>query len=282
MRKNLVGLATFALYMGVMAGMAWSQDFEKSYNLRAGGTISFSNTSGDISLTGAAVTAVTVKAIREGRDKDAVEIIDQSTSDHISFKVQYPQGGQINASVHFLIQVPSASEYKFDNLSTASGDIEVTNVAGEVSANTASGDIKISQVAGNVRANSASGDVSISKVKGNVQANAASGDISALNVAGMVSANTASGDVEAEVTQFEGSGEMKFSSASGDVTVKVPNLLNAQVQMSTASGDIKSDFPLNYEKPQGGGKKASGSFGNGSISLKISAASGNVRLVKFD
>jgi DUF4097 and DUF4098 domain-containing protein YvlB len=280
MKKKLTGLAAFGLLMGLMIGTAWSQDFEKSYNLAAGGTISFANVSGDISITGANIKAVTVKAIREGRDKDAVEIIDQSGSSLISFKVEYPRGGNFDASVRFLVEVPSAYEYKFDKLSTASGDIEIINVAGEINASTASGDIKISQVTGNVRANSASGDLNISKVQGDVKASAASGDITVLNIAGMVTANTASGDVEAEVIRFEGNGEMRFASATGDVTVRVPNQLNAQVQISTGSGDIQSDFPLNYEKPTGGGKKASGNFGAASILLRISSASGNACLVK--
>ncbi len=282
MRKTVLGLAAFGLWVMLAITTAWGQDFQKNYALTSTGTISISSVSGDISVTGANVPTLSVRAIREGRDKDVVEIVDQSTPDHVSLKVQYPKdGGNYQASVRFVVQVPNGSQYKYDKLSTASGDIEVANVAGEFAANTASGDITISQFNGNITANTASGDLKVTNVQGNVQANSASGDVEILGAAGMVSAKTASGDVNVELTQIDGTGEMKFASASGDVTVKVPNQLNAEIQMSTGSGDIKSDFPVSIEKTEGGGKKASARFGAGTVILRISAASGDVHLVKF-
>jgi DUF4097 and DUF4098 domain-containing protein YvlB len=281
MKKNIMGFALFAILAGLMIPTASSQDLQKTYSLPPGGTISIANLSGNISVTGYNGSALSISAIREGRDKQMVEIVDQSTPDHVSLKVQYPRdGGNYEASVRFVVQVPAGSHFKYDKLSTASGDISITSVAGEFGVNTASGDITISQVEGEVHANTASGDLKITQVQGNVQANAASGDISIQGATGVVSANTASGDVQVELIRVEGSGEMKFNSASGDVTVKVPNQLNAQVELSTGSGSIKSDFPLTIEDREGHGKKASGRFGTGTVLLKMSAASGDLNLIK--
>ena len=280
MKKNLVGLAALALFAGLMTSAAWSQDFQKAYPLASGGSISISNVSGEIAVSGYNGSILSVMAYREGRDKDVVQIVDESTADHVSLKVKYPQDGHYDASVRFVVQVPNGSRYVYDKLSTASGDIKVTGIAGEIGVNTASGEITISQIEGNVKANTASGDLHIEQVHGAVQANAASGDVTVLGIAGTVSANTASGDVSVELTRIEGGGDMKFSSASGDVTVKAPALLNAQVEMSTASGDIKTDFPLTVEDQEHHGKKAYGQLGAGALKLKISTASGDVRLVK--
>lgn len=282
MRKIVIGLAAFGLWVVLAITAAWGQDFQKNYNLPPGGTVSIASVSGDISVGGGNVASLSVRAIREGRDKDVVEIIDESTPDHVSLRVQYPKdGGNYQASVRFVVQVPNESRYKYDKLTTASGDIEASNVAGDLIANTASGDVTISQFQGNITANTASGDLKIRNVQGDVQANSASGDVEVIGAAGMVSAKTASGDVNVELTRVDGSGEMRFASASGDVTVKVPDQLNAQVQMSTGSGEIKSDFPLNIEKMEGGGKKASARFGAGTVALKMSAASGDIHLVRF-
>ena len=281
MKKKLIGLAAVALFAGLMVTTAWGQDFQKTYALPAGGSISISNVSGEISVTGYNGAVVSVQAYREGRDKEMVQVEDLSTSNQVSLRAQYPRGaGNYDASVRFVIQVPSGSNYKYDKLSTASGDISVTNVGGEIGVSTASGEITISQVVGSVIAKTASGDVKISQVHGNVQANAASGDVTVLGIAGTVSANTASGDVDVELSRIEGSGELKFSSASGDVTVKAPAQLDAQVQMSTASGSIQSDFPLTIEDLEGHGKKAYGTLGSGATKLNISTASGDVRLVR--
>jgi hypothetical protein len=50
--------------------------------------------------------------------------------------------------------------------------------------------------------------------------------------------------------------------------------------MSTASGSLKTDFPLTIEEREYHGRKAFGLIGAGSRLLKISTASGNVSLVR--
>jgi len=87
-------------------------------------------------------------------------------------------------------------------------------------------------------------------------------------------------EVDVELTGVPGSGDMKFSSASGDVRVKAPAQLSAQVEMLTVSGSVKTDFPLTIEDLDHHGKKAYGQVGSGAIKLKISTASGNVQLIR--
>jgi len=262
MRKNAVFVAVVAMLSGLAAVSAWGQDLQKNYPLADGGRISIASVSGDISVTGYNGTTVQVSAYREGRDANAVEIIDESSGNSVVFRVQYPREGSYDASVRFAVQVPQHSRYQFNSLTTASGDIEVTGVAGDLNAKTASGDLTISQVEGTVNVSTASGDVRV------------------LDVAGLVSARTASGDVEATLTRVEGSGQLSFSSASGDVTVTVPAQISADVEMSTASGSANSDFPLTVDDREGHGRRLFGRIGSGAIPLKISTASGKVRLVR--
>ena len=263
MKRIAMGLAVVGFLTGLMLMPAWGQDFQQVYQLASGGIISISNVSGEISITGYNGSSVSVSAIREGRDKDMVQIEDQSTPGHVSLGVKYPNGGgNYEASVRFILQVPRGVRYQFDSLKTASGDISVTGVAGDINAKTASGDITIKDV------------------EGKVTATAASGDVKVLGIAGTVSASTASGDVEVELTRVSSDADLKFSSASGDVTVKAPAQLDAQVEMSTASGSLKTDFPLTIEDREGHGKKATGQLGSGAVKLKISTASGDVQLIR--
>ena len=91
--------------------------------------------------------------------------------------------------------------------------------------------------------------------------------------------NTASGNVDVELTRLEGTGDMRFSSASGDVSVRLPSSLDARVDMSTASGSIETDFPIEVRKDRySSGYTARGQLGSGSRLLKISSASGDVKL----
>ncbi len=281
MRKCIGGLVFFGLWAGLAITAAWGQDFQKNYSLAPGGAINIANVSGEISISGYNGTGVMVTAYREGKDASVVQIVDQSIPGKIVLGVQYPHdGGNYDANVRFVVQVPSGPSYQFESLSTASGDIKVSGVAGDLHAKTASGDVTIGSMIGSVDVKTASGDVKITQVQGSVKASAASGDVRVRGVAGTVNASTASGDVDVELTQIEGTGDLKFSSASGDVTVKVPAQLSAQVEMSTVNGSVKTDFPLTIEERQPHGQKASGLLGSGAVKLTISTASGDVKLIR--
>ncbi len=263
MRKASIALAGLLVVLFVATVSAQAQDFQRTYALGPGARISVKNVSGDILVSGYDGRDVQVVAFKEGPDRDMVQIEDQATAESLSVRPIYPQNTNCNASVRFELKVPRDLDLRFDSLANASGDISVEGVKGSVGARTASGDVEVQEVEGTVDAASASGDVTVQ------------------GVVGTVSAKTASGDVEVELLRQVGGSEMKFSSASGDVTVRAPRELDAEVEMSTASGSLQTDFPLNVEdRNEGHGKKAYGRLGAGSCRLKISTASGNVKLVR--
>jgi DUF4097 and DUF4098 domain-containing protein YvlB len=75
---------------------------------------------------------------------------------------------------------------------------------------------------------------------------------------------------------------MEFASVSGNVRVKLPANLDADVRMSTLSGGLKTDFPLQIEEPERGpGRRATGRIGGGSRNLKLSTTSGSVSLLRM-
>lgn len=265
--KHLSALSV-AFLLGLLlsgASIARAQDFQKSYRVGADGAVNIRNVSGNIAITGYDGDAVTVSGYKEGRDRDKVEVEDLSSGNNVDVRVKYPERcwNDCNASVRFEVRVPRSLRLNFDKVSTASGDIDVTGVQGRIHVNTASGDVKVENVTGTVSASTASGEMRVR------------------NVSGAVNAQSASGDVEVDIAQLEGSDNMKFSTASGDVNVKMPSNLDADVEMSSVSGKVETDFPLEVkEQRYGPGSNARGRLGNGSRRLQISTVSGNVSLKK--
>ena len=254
---NLVGAVVFCL---AAAAGASAQDFQRSYNLGAGAEVEIANVSGDIELKGYDGSALVVNAYKQGRDRDQVEVEDNSTPGGVSLRAKYPNNCNCDASVKCEVRVPRSSNLNFDRISTASGNLRAEGFGGRLHISTASGNVSVSGVGGEIRASSASGTVRVSEATGSVNA------------------STASGDVEVELTRIEG-GDMRFSSASGDVRVRLPASIDAKVSMSSASGDIETNFPIEVRtEPNGRSKRAEGQLGNGSRSLKLSTASGNVSL----
>jgi DUF4097 and DUF4098 domain-containing protein YvlB len=263
MRNMTRLIAALMFLVSAFVAQAAAQDFQKSYRLGDGGTINIRNVSGDIIVKGYDGDAVVVNGFKEGRDSDKVQIEDTSGAGNVSVGVTYPRNCNCDASVRFEVQVPRSTRYDFNKLSTASGNIQLTALAGDITARTASGDVTISDVQGRINASTASGEMRVR------------------NVTGTVSARSASGNVEVQIARLEGTGNMEFASASGDVRVVAPADLDGNVEMASATGSLRTDFPLQVEKREyGPGERASGRLGGGNRNLRISSASGNVSLLR--
>ncbi len=255
-RLFIIASALFGL-----AATAAAQYFQKSYQIGADGSVSIHNVSGNVVVTGVDGDSITVNGFKQGRDRDLVQVEDLSGGNRVELRTRYPRNCNCDASIRFEVQVPRSVRYNFDQISSASGDIEVSGVTGEVHVNTASG------------------DVTIKDVNGTVDASTASGQMRVRNVAGSVNAQSASGDVDVEMTRVEGSRRMEFSSASGDVNVKMPLNVDADIDMSSATGAVKTNFPIEVQSERyGPGQRARGRLGDGSRRVHISSASGNVSL----
>lgn len=228
----------------LFAATATAQDFQKSYHLGAGGQIQIGNVSGDVVVTGYDGDSVIVKGYKEGRDSDRLDVEDRSSDSHVDVKVHYPRNCNCDASIRFEVQVPRSVKYDFDNVSSVSGNVEVSNVSGRIRANSVSGNVEVNSVSGSVTAKSVSGNVGVN------------------------------------INRLDGAtDDMKFSSVSGNVDVNLPADVDADVDMSSLSGGIKTDFALEVTKERYGPRtSARGKLGNGSRRLQLSSVSGSLSL----
>jgi DUF4097 and DUF4098 domain-containing protein YvlB len=172
-----------------------------------------------------------------------------------SLKIKERWSGSSRGRVMWKLTVPEQTEIRF---SSASGDVEITGVKNEIEASTASGDVNLKDVSGEIECSTASGEVTIESSKGEFDISTASGDVEASNVSGEFDMSTASGEIKIDDASgiFElscASGEIEardisvkeegsFSTASGDVEVKLAESSTADLSLSAASGDVTLDY----------------------------------------
>jgi DUF4097 and DUF4098 domain-containing protein YvlB len=97
-------------------------------------------------------------------------------------------------SVVWYLSVPSGTEIRF---STASGDLEVSGLEGDIYFNSASGDASLKSCSGEYNFNTASGDVDLRQSEGDFWVSTASGDIHVEDCDGEFQLASASGDIDA-------------------------------------------------------------------------------------
>jgi hypothetical protein len=130
---------------------------------------------------------------------------------------------------------------------TSSGDVRVAGGVGRLVVETASGDVRVTggDVDG-VEAQTASGDVEVRTAVRRVQVDTASGDLRLDRLLGELSVHTASGDVRATWREAGNATRAVVSTASGDVTLRLPRDASITGKVSTSSGHIRSDFPGSF------------------------------------
>ncbi len=243
MIKVIQQVVIAAVLTAVAAVAASAQDFQKSYPLRQGGSISVANISGDVVVTGHDGDAVVVTGTLSGRDRDKVRVEDNSTANRVDVRVEYPRNCNCDASVKFEVRVPRSTHFEFDGISSVSGNVSINDVTGRIEANAVSGNVNVGDVTGVVQANAVSGDVNVS------------------------------------ITRLQGEDNMKFNAVSGNVILRLPSNVDADVDFTTLSGDIQSDFEIDIvEKKYGPGRSAKGRLGGGSRVLSANTVSGDIRL----
>ena len=263
MNQNLFRATFLGFCLSLVSFAALAQDFQKSYRLAQGSRVSIKNISGNVIVKGYDGEAIVVTGYKEGRDRAQISVEDLSDGSRVEVKVRYPERCNCSASVRFEVKVPRMINYDYDAFSSVSGDVEVSDAMGTLRAKSVSGNVNVKEVAGTIHANSVSGEVTVTQASG------------------AVTAKSTSGNVRVELQRLEGSNanRMEFGSISGNVEVKMPGSVGAEVEMSTMSGQLETDFPITIEKKEfGPGRSARGRVGDGTRALRLSSISGNVYL----
>ncbi|GAB3207954.1 DUF4097 family beta strand repeat-containing protein [Marinactinospora thermotolerans] len=148
-------------------------------------------------------------------------------------------------------------------LRSASGDVTLDGLGGEIDVNTVSGGLEARGLSGSLGFNSVSGRLAVA------------GDrLSAF------SAKSGSGQLFADV-DLTPSARVRLASVSGDIALRVPAETSANVDLRTATGALDSAFGLE-RRDQRGRSRLSGTIGSGiePADVTTTTVSGSVSLLR--
>lgn len=223
--------------------------------------------SGTITVTAADTTTSTVEVT--AIDEEARDLADEVTVrlDGRRLTVELPDRririGLRRRRIAIRITVPTRSSlqgrtasatlrangrYASAELHTASGELQIEHVDGDVEAHCASGDVSVGSGRA-VTVHTASGQVRIGHATGDVEVHCASGRVRVGVAEASVRAKTASGDISIDEAS---AGTVSVNVASGDVRVGVRSGVTAKLDLRTVSGRIRSELPVDDTAPESG------------------------------
>jgi DUF4097 and DUF4098 domain-containing protein YvlB len=299
-------------------GPEQTERFTQTYKVGAEGSLDLQNIAGDVRVTTGRGNEIHIDATKRVRHRDAGEakrLLSQlrievtQAGNRLEVRTIYPRvsGRGLSAGVDYIVTVPANAAV---SLKTISGDVSVAEVRGEVRAETTSGNVDVSATPNLAVAKTVSGDVTaraisapatltLGTISGSVIASAidaraleagtVSGDVRLTNVnVERLQAKTVSGNIDYDSRLARG-GRYEFNSHSGNVRVILSSATGFELDASTFSGSIRSDFPITLrststgtnDRRRGNSSRAiRGTYGDASAILSVRSFSGNVVITK--
>ncbi|RFT17107.1 MAG: hypothetical protein OP8BY_1049 [Candidatus Saccharicenans subterraneus] len=309
LRLGLALMLGLLLIGPLLAGDTYQEKFEKTERLARDGRVAISNVSGDIKVMVWKEEMVKIEAVKsasastrakakESADKVTIEVTTEPGL--VRIETRYPEsrrwfGGDSNVSVDYTLWIPDQASFESKSVSgdveveKAGGPVRVSTVSGSVTvlggkksilAKAVSGDIRVTEAEGDLELNSVSGDIRVSKVRGSVEAEVVSGSVRLEDISGArrVSAKSISGTVEYR-GQLLPDGNYRFTSHSGEVRLYLPADSSFNLEASSFSGTVSTDFPVEVMGKLSG-KSIQGRVGKGGAEVVAKAFSGSVEIRK--
>jgi hypothetical protein len=310
-------------YQESRQGPEQTENFSKTVKVAADGALDLQNLAGDVRVTTGRGNEIQIEAIKRVRHREAGEgkrllgelrIEVTQVGNRVEVRTVYPRvrsnGRSLSMNVDFVLTVPVGHAV---SLKTISGNVSVAGVRGEVRADTTSGDVQVSGTPNLVFAKTISGDVTardisspatlmLGTVSGSViatalkaralEAGSISGDVQITNLqVERLLAKTVSGNIEFDGTLARG-GRYEFNAHSGNVRLMLANPSGFELDASTFSGSVRSDFPVtlrsterstgrdNDRRRGASNRTMRGTYGDAGAYLAVRSFSGNVVITK--
>ncbi|MFJ9568404.1 DUF4097 family beta strand repeat-containing protein [Streptomyces bacillaris] len=190
-------------------------------------------------------------------------------------------GGRRRSAVVSLT-VPAASSVE---VGVVGAGAVVSGIEGRTDVRGITGDITLVGLSGAVRGDSVSGSLEAQGVTGDLRFHSVAGDLTVVDGAGAsVRAESISGDmvldVEPSAAAADRPTDIRLTTVSGEIAIRLPHPADARVEANTASGAVSNAFEDLRVGGQWGAKKITGTLGAGTGTLKATTVSGSIALLR--
>ncbi|WP_326767787.1 DUF4097 domain-containing protein [Streptomyces sp. NBC_01591] len=157
----------------------------------------------------------------------------------------------------------------------------VSGIRGRTDVRGVTGDTTLVGLAGPVLADTVSGSVEAQSVTGELRFHSVSGDLTVVEGAGAsVRAESVSGNMVLDLDPTGKPTDIRLTTVSGEVAIRLPHPADATVEANTASGSVSNGFDDLRVSGQWGAKKITGTLGAGTGKLRATTVSGSIALLR--
>lgn len=175
------------------------------------------------------------------------------------------------------LAVPSGTTVE---VGTVTATATISGIDGRTGVKGVSGDTTLLGLSGSVRAETVSGGVEAQAVTGDLRFTSVSGDLTVIAAGPSVRAESVSGDMIVDLDAAGGATDVRLTSVSGEIAMRLPHPADALVQADTTSGTVSNAFEDLRVGGDWGTKRITGRLGAGTGTLKATTVSGAIALLR--
>lgn len=179
------------------------------------------------------------------------------------------------------VAVPARAEVE---VGAVTAESVISGVRGRTEVRGVTGSTTLVGLSGPVRAESVSGALEAQSVTGALRVSTVTGDVTVIEGSGAaVRAETVSGDMVLDLDPAPSGAppaDIRLSSVSGEVAIRLPHPADARVEASTTSGAVSNAFEDLRVGGEWGTKSITGTLGAGSGTLRATTVSGSIALLR--
>ncbi|MEV8453009.1 DUF4097 family beta strand repeat-containing protein [Streptomyces sp. NPDC052095] len=176
------------------------------------------------------------------------------------------------------LAVPAGSAVK---VGVVGAGAVVSGVHGRTEVRGVTGDTTLVGLGGPVLADTVSGSVEAQSVAGELRFHSVSGDLTVVEGAGAaVKAESVSGNMVLDLDPTGRPTDIRLTTVSGEIAIRLPHPADATVEANTASGSVSNGFEDLRVSGQWGAKKITGTLGAGTGKLRATTVSGSIALLR--
>lgn len=269
---------------------------EKTFKISPGKNLYLKTDAGSINLRTWDKSEVYVKILGNDKAKDKMKFNFDNNDNEVKIIGKKKSSGFFGmfsfsgVNLRYEIMVPKSFNLK---INTAGGNIKVADLDGENKLNTSGGNIDLSDINGNIRASTSGGNirlnntvgvVDVSTSGGNIDAQSFNGDFKGITSGGNINLKGSNSRIIAETSggsvYGEYSGEnkgIKLETSGGEVTLKVPKQISADVNLSTSGGSVSCDLTMS-DIHKSSHSSLRGKVNGGGKEIRLESSGGNVSL----
>jgi len=277
-----------------LSSSRWGNDktINKTFTVAPGGNLRLDADEGDITIVGTESSEVSVHITARGTEERVGRYDVTFSEEGNTVRIDGRQNrhyfqlfNNAEFEVRYEIQVPAA--FNLD-LHTAGGDISLANIEGRVEGETSGGDIDLASLDGKVRMSTSGGNVALrhstgefvletsggnmkgDSISGSIRMETSGGNIDLHESDGKLFASTSGGDIRVQMRDNKG---IELSTSGGNLSVRLPKEIRADVNAEASGGDVSCDFPFAGKIKEG---RMNGKINGGGDIIRLETSGGDI------